>query len=303
MPGQHIEAEDLTPKVNEEARRALADRLANVTASHGVRLLYACVTGSRAFGWAAPTSDWDVRFIFAHAPARYITLGEPPQDVIEQPLDVERVEIVGWDVRKALRLALRSNLTLHDWLASPLMLTDCAGFQARAAALLGSVADRRVMARQHLSVAQRIWQQKLSVVSAPGGPVTLGDPKPYLHLARAVLSAHWLLSHHALPPVTLPALAGLDSAQPKMADALPRSVSTALAELIANRRQGEDAPADEAHKRAVHCWTTGELHELPLLLAAPGSGSAEDTAAHATAQVIAEQLFHSAIGFTGARRP
>ena len=38
-------------------------RLSAIEAEHCVRVLYACESGSRGWGFASPDSDYDVRFI------------------------------------------------------------------------------------------------------------------------------------------------------------------------------------------------------------------------------------------------
>ena len=42
----------------------ILERLAALESAHGVRILYACESGSRAWGFASPDSDYDVRFIY-----------------------------------------------------------------------------------------------------------------------------------------------------------------------------------------------------------------------------------------------
>jgi hypothetical protein len=41
-------------------------RLSAAEKQHTVKILYACESGSRAWGFASPDSDYDVRFIYAH---------------------------------------------------------------------------------------------------------------------------------------------------------------------------------------------------------------------------------------------
>src|ERR1700691_1540404 len=85
--------------------------------SHDVRIVLAIESGSRAWRFPSRDSDYDVRFIYVHRPANYLSI-EPPRDVIERPIDGD-LDISGWDLRKALRLLVHSNAVLFEWLASP----------------------------------------------------------------------------------------------------------------------------------------------------------------------------------------
>ena len=77
-------------------------RLRQIEADDGVRVLYACESGSRAWGFASPDSDFDVRFLYVHPPAWYLSI-EKRRDVIERPI-ADELDVSGWDVQKALGL-------------------------------------------------------------------------------------------------------------------------------------------------------------------------------------------------------
>jgi len=84
-----------------------------------VRIVYACESGSRAWGFESGDSDYDVRFFYLHPAKRYLSVS-PERGVIERPLD-NRMDIFGWDLRKALQLLRKSNPPLLEWLQSPIV--------------------------------------------------------------------------------------------------------------------------------------------------------------------------------------
>ena len=47
-----------------QIRDEILARLRSAEAEHSVRILYACESGSRAWNFASPDSDYDVRFIY-----------------------------------------------------------------------------------------------------------------------------------------------------------------------------------------------------------------------------------------------
>ena len=101
-------------------RDEILRRLGAAEKQHSVRILYACESGSRAWGFPSPDSDFDVRFIYVHEPNWYLSFDvERRRDVIEYPVRGE-IDCNGWDLRKALHLYTRTNGALLEWLNSPI---------------------------------------------------------------------------------------------------------------------------------------------------------------------------------------
>ena len=101
-------------------RERVVRQLKKVEQRDGVKVLYACESGSRGWGFASPDSDYDVRFLYVHPPEWYLRV-EAPRDVIELPIDDE-LDVCGWEWRKALGLLKGANPTLIEWLDSPVVL-------------------------------------------------------------------------------------------------------------------------------------------------------------------------------------
>ena len=101
--------------VSDAIRERVLAELSSIEQQHDVRVLFACESGSRGWGFASPDSDYDVRFVYVHQPEWYLRV-EPQRDVIELPISDE-LDISGWELRKALQLMHRSNPTLLEWLA------------------------------------------------------------------------------------------------------------------------------------------------------------------------------------------
>ena len=108
----------IAPAVWQEIDR----RLDTLAGEDGVRLLLAIESGSRAWGFPSPDSDYDVRFIYVRPRRDYLAL-IPARDVIERPI-VDEIDLNGWDIRKALGLMLRNNSVLSEWIESPIRYRD-----------------------------------------------------------------------------------------------------------------------------------------------------------------------------------
>lgn len=47
-------------------REEILKHLQKIEVQYNVKILYAVESGSRAWGFSSPDSDWDVRFIYVH---------------------------------------------------------------------------------------------------------------------------------------------------------------------------------------------------------------------------------------------
>ncbi len=99
-------------------RRQIAGTLDRIERDQGVRILLAVESGSRAWGFPSPDSDYDVRFLYVRPLDWYLSLTRG-RDVIELPIEDE-LDVNGWDIAKALTLLGKANPVLFEWLASPI---------------------------------------------------------------------------------------------------------------------------------------------------------------------------------------
>lgn len=191
-------------------------RLSAVSAEHGVRIPWAIESGSRAWGFPSPDSDYDCRFIFVRERQDYLSLW-PARDVIETPLD-DTFDVNGWDLAKSVRLLVKGNATALEWLRSPIIYAGEGSFRDELLTLASEVVERGSIARHYLHVAR---QQQT-------GTTTL---KRFFYALRPAASLRWLADHpkESIPPMDLPTLLAEASAS--------REVTEAAAELIAAKAE------------------------------------------------------------------
>ena len=104
-------------------------RLRRIEAEHGIRSLYACDAGSRSWGFPAPTSDYDTRFIYVRPLKSYLKL-TPPADKITLAQD-DLWDISGWDLKKSLTLLKKGNVSIVQCLYSPIVYRNHPLFLSR----------------------------------------------------------------------------------------------------------------------------------------------------------------------------
>ncbi|MDQ2794099.1 MAG: nucleotidyltransferase domain-containing protein [Bacteroidota bacterium] len=175
--------------------------------------MYACESGSRAWGFPSPDSDFDVRFIYCHAPAWYLTLDEGP-DTLNFPVDDE-LDLAGWELRKALRLLRGSNASVFEWLQSPVVYHEALDFRARLAPLLPAAFNLKAGLHHYLGQLRRGVEEDLT-----GPEIRL---KRLFYALRSALAARWIRERHTLPPMEFAPLRAL----------LPAALETEVAALLA----------------------------------------------------------------------
>jgi predicted nucleotidyltransferase len=180
-----------------DLRRVIA-ALDEVKAEQNVTILFAVESGSRAWGHPSPDSDFDVRFIYARPLAAYLTIGRR-RDVIECP-PMGDLDLAGWDIDKALRLLVRGNPAILEWLASPILYRADETFRQRLDELAAATPFRRSGFWHYRALARR--QRELL---GSGEEVRL---KRYFYVLRPALALRWARVNEGIIPMDLPTLLG-----------------------------------------------------------------------------------------------
>lgn len=195
----------------------------------GVRILFAIESGSRAWGFPSPDSDYDCRFVYSRPPRHHLAL-EQPRDVIEFPIERE-VDVGGWDLRKALLLALAGNAVVVEWARSRIAYEEIEGFRDRFLVLLDRIVDPAKVARHYLGLA-RSTKARLGSFD---GDVKL---KRVFYLLRPLIALDWMEHQKfaSLPPMNM--MNGLAQAE------IAPDVVAQITQLVeARQRHANWAPA------------------------------------------------------------
>ncbi|MBE6841234.1 MAG: nucleotidyltransferase domain-containing protein [Ruminococcus sp.] len=165
-------------------------KLHEIEKEYNVTILLAVESGSRAWGFASPDSDFDVRFIYKRPKNEYLKLNTD-RDVIELPVD-DTWDVNGWDLDKTLKLLFKSNPTLFEWINSPLCYykTD---FTDKIKPVLNEYFSVKNTVYHYLNTARNNMKIYLS-----GEKI---HPKKYFYALRPVLACLWVLEHQTPPPV------------------------------------------------------------------------------------------------------
>ena len=171
-------------------RETILSKLNEIENREKVKILLAVESGSRAWSFASPDSDYDVRFIYVRPKADYLRL-EKTRDVIELPIKGE-LDINGWDLDKTLRLLRASNPTLFEWFSSPIVYRETAFADEFRAVMKKYYSSKRGLSH-YLSMASSNYREYLK-----GDTV---KAKKYFYVLRPVLACRWILDKGTPPPM------------------------------------------------------------------------------------------------------
>lgn len=100
----------------------IVNKLREVEKENNIEILFAVESGSRAWGFASPDSDYDIRFVYRKKKEEYLSLWES-KDTIEFMTE-DDLDGSGWDLKKATTLLAKSNASFLGWLFSPIIYID-----------------------------------------------------------------------------------------------------------------------------------------------------------------------------------
>lgn len=168
----------------------IKSKLKEIEAKENIKILHCIESGSRAWGFASPDSDYDVRFIYIRPREFYLRL-DKTRDVIEWQLD-DTLDINGWDISKALSLLYKSNPTLFEWNSSPIVYKTTDEWKS-VATIVNKYFVSKSGLYHYLSTAKRNYREYLK-----GETVRF---KKYFYVLRPLLACKWILDKGTPPPM------------------------------------------------------------------------------------------------------
>ena len=169
---------------------SILDKLKAIEREHNVEILYAVESGSRAWGFASPDSDYDIRFIYKHNLEYYISLWNQP-DTITFMTD-EDLDGSGWDLRKTMLLLAKSNAPLLEWLYSPVVYYENVAAINQLRALAADCFSPVACLYHYLGTTKNFMdvceQEEVKL-------------KSYFYALRTALAGKWIIERDSFPPV------------------------------------------------------------------------------------------------------
>jgi predicted nucleotidyltransferase len=194
----------LTQKTNPADVSQLEALVAQFEEQNNVDVLFAVVHGSRAWGLSGPGSDYDIKLIYRDPPEKAFALF-PVDDHLTVNAAINGgemdVEIAGWSLPKALKLAAASNAQIGEFINCDLKIRQDPDFFSDLVDL-SAAASPRVMAHYYRGTAKKNILGRITK-----DPKT--DIKTVLQAVRGLMSSRWFIQNPecgGFPPIKLDTL-------------------------------------------------------------------------------------------------
>lgn len=165
-------------------------KIREIEEKENIRVLHVIESGSRAWGFASPDSDYDVRFVYVRNKDFYLSLRET-KDFIEWELN-EVLDINGWDLKKALQHIHKSNATLFEWSNSPVVYYTTDEWKQIYAVASKYFACKSAL-YHYYGTANKNYHEYLCE--------EMVKYKKYFYVLRPILACKWIEEKKCPPPV------------------------------------------------------------------------------------------------------
>lgn len=223
-----------------EITLSIKEKLSQIEQRENIRILYACESGSRAWGFASPDckaetcysacktaesrpksvacldqtySDYDVRFIFIRPIEDYLRV-EELRDYINAELN-ELYDINGWDLKKFFKQLYKSYPVIFEWADSPIVYRTSEEWE-KVKANMQDFVLQVAMIHHYRGMAKSNVRSNFAT-----SEVVL---KKYLYVLRPVLACVWIMQKHTVPPTEFSKL---------VEEVLPEELKALVDELLA----------------------------------------------------------------------
>jgi uncharacterized protein len=185
-------------------REHIIEIIKQIEIDYDVKILYACESGSRAWGFPSKDSDYDVRFIYVHKKNWYLSIDQrrdvieiPKNDPISIPIH-ELLDVSGWELTKALKLFRKSNPPLLEWLKSSIVYYQAYSTTEKMSELATNIFAPNSCIYHYLNMAKGNYRDYLQ-----GQDVKI---KKYFYVLRPILAAKWIEKYNTIPPIEFQSL-------------------------------------------------------------------------------------------------
>ncbi len=257
-------------------KNKIVSELQQLAKEHDIRILYACESGSRAWGFPSKDSDYDVRFIYVHKLPWYLTVNAK-KDTVNPPID-EVYDLAGWELRKTLSLVKKSNAVIYEWLQSPMVYLMDENFKNDLWTIMKNYFSPISAIHHYLNLANK------AVTGIEYNANSKIRIKSLFYSIRTLLVAMWINEKQTIPPMTLQQLTPLISSE--------KEIIAHINELLVIKEKANESTLTYVNKR-LHAFI---FSNIEFLTANANNLPANREKADALDKLLYENIVHEHTG-------
>jgi len=173
-------------------KEKIINYLKTIEKEYNIKILLACETGSRGWGFPSPDSDYDIRMIYIHEKDWYLSLKEK-KDSINLMYEDNDIDITGWELRKALRLLKKSNPPLLERIQSPILYMYDKEFLDEINKISKGVYSKISTIYHYLNMSKKIFTE---IENAEKYKL-----KKLFYALRTAVTCKWIMEKDEIPPI------------------------------------------------------------------------------------------------------
>ena len=231
-----------------DSKKTITDAIKSIEERDGCRVLFAIESGSRAWGFASPDSDYDVRGVYVNPLDWYLQLKDDAQDTIVEALP-DDIDVSLWDLRKALLQMAKSNASFFEWLGSPIIYKDD-GTISLLNALKSECFNPTHVAYHYASMFRKAMEARNA-----GGSIRI---KKLCYALRASLCLKYVMAVEDMPPTPFADVLGRVALDPgereEIREVLAKKESALESDVIVPDVRLANLLEDRYDSIASHCW-------------------------------------------------
>ncbi|MGD9909902.1 MAG: nucleotidyltransferase domain-containing protein [Candidatus Izemoplasmatales bacterium] len=228
-------------------KETILNKIKEIESKEKIKILFAVESGSRAWGFDSPDSDYDVRFIYIRRMKDYLRI-DSPSDVLEYAI-MENLDISGWDIKKTLILLKKSNPALFEWFSSPIVYYQTEYFD-KLKLLSREFYDQKTMAFHYFNVFLTHYKKHIESKD-------IVRIKWYLYVLREIFSCKYVLDYNENPPMKFEQLLSI----------YPNDLAMVPIDHLLNQKRNSTTLKNVPLEQGIEDYILKSLDELPKRLA------------------------------------
>ena len=180
-------------------KQYIIQKLTDLEKQHHIKIFHAVESGSRAWGFASQDSDYDVRFLYYHQPEWYFSVSKQADNIVKME-ENNLLDFAGWELKKTLLLLIKGNMSLYEWIQSPIVYKQSKKFETLNA-LVQEFYNPKALMFSYVGLAENNYNAYANKEKA--------KLKKYLYILRTLAACRWIEQQQTPPPIEIDKLKGV----------------------------------------------------------------------------------------------